>query len=197
MERRQLVMEDRSQLDSIRSRKATVRSILESTRKLFQKSGAVSEEEVKKLELEYEETSARERELTAQEAREKVEYEMAREKKRQRILTAPISGVVTELRTDVGQRAGPGEPVARMVDPKHCRLLLNLDEASARQLKSGGEIKIEVQAGEGWIEKSGRLVSVSPVADPASRLVRVRIEFDNLDARIWPGVAGRIRLAGP
>lgn len=196
VQRRRLMLEDKSQLQSIRARKATVQSILASTRKLFEKSGAVAEEEVKKLALEFEEASAREHEMEAQEAREKVEYDMALEKRDQRLLRAPIAGVVTEVMTDVGQRAATGEAVARLVDPKRCYLVVNLDETVARSLEAGAAVKVEIQAGEGWVEKAGTLALVLPVADPSSRLVRVKVAFDNMDGRIWPGVAGRIRLAG-
>ncbi|KAF0114254.1 MAG: secretion protein HlyD [Rhodospirillaceae bacterium] len=122
---------------------------------------------------------------------------MAREKHQQRRLLAPVAGVITELRAAVGQRAATGEPVARLVDPGRCFLVVNVDETFARRLKAGEALKVEIQVGEGWIEKDGRLEVVSPVADPASRLVRVKVAFDNLDGRIWPGVAGRIHLPEP
>ncbi len=194
VERRRLIVEDTSQLDSVRARKSTVASFLNTSRRLFNNSGAVSAEEVKRLELDFQEVTARERELIAQEAREKVEHEMARQRKAQRTLVAPISGVVTELNTDVGQRAGVGETVVRLVDPRYCHLTVNVEEKFARTLMMGADLRFEVQAGEKWVERNGRLLSVSPVADPASRLVRIRIGFDNRDGRIWPGVSGRIRL---
>jgi len=197
VDRRKLLLDDHSQLESIHARRQTLKSFLDSTRALYQKSGAVSEEEVKKLELENDEASAKEKELTASKAREQVEMDIARERRRQRILTAPISGVVTELHTDVGQRASTSDPVARIVDPKHCALVINVDEKYVRTLQKGGDIGFEVQAGDAWMPKTGKLASVSPVADPASRLVRIRIEFENADGRIWPGVAGRLKLSAP
>lgn len=197
MDRRRLILEDTSQLESVRARKALLHSLVASTRALFEKTGAVPEDEVKKLDLEFQETIAREQELKGQKAREKVEFEMAREKHQQRRLLAPVAGVITELRAAVGQRAATGEPVARLVDPGRCFLVVNVDETFARRLKAGEALKVEIQVGEGWIEKDGRLEVVSPVADPASRLVRVKVAFDNLDGRIWPGVAGRIHLPEP
>jgi multidrug efflux pump subunit AcrA (membrane-fusion protein) len=55
-------------------------------------------------------------------------------------------------------------------------------------------VSIELAQGATPILRQGTIVFVSPVADPASGLLEVIAEFDNLDGSIRPGVAGRIRL---
>lgn len=193
-ERRRLIVEDRAELDAVRVRRRTAGSIYDSTLALFRKSKAVSEEEVKKLWLELQEIDARERILEAQMARSEVEYQMALARLRQRELIAPISGVVTELKVNIGERAGSGEASIRLVDPRFCRLVINIGERWVRQFVVGQTLAFQVQVGDEWVDKSGTLVSASPITDPASHLVRVLIEFDNQDRQIRPGAAGRLRF---
>lgn len=195
VERRRLIAEDRAQLEAIRNNKRTLASMYRSTRALFAKSGAVSEEEVKKLGIELEAITAREREMETELVRAGIDFEMAREKLRQRSLIAPIAGEVVDVRIDVGESAAVGDPVVRLVDPTRCYLVINVTEALARTFDEGEPLAFEVQAGDGWLPKKGEIISVAPIADPASHLVRILIVFENQDRDIRPGVAGRIRFS--
>jgi multidrug efflux pump subunit AcrA (membrane-fusion protein) len=43
---------------------------------------------------------------------------------------------------------------------------------------------------------AGRVTFVSPVMDAGSSLVEVRVQIQNADRRIRPGVKGRLRVEG-
>lgn len=192
-ERRRLILQERARIEATRARAATLRTMLDNARRLFDRAGAVSADEVRKLELEHLEATALVRELEDQKVRERIDLEIATERRRQKTLVAPIAGVVTEVRVDAGERVGAGEAIVRIVDTRRCYLVANVDERFARTLRKDDRASLAVRAGDGLIEKEGWVVAVAPVADPASGLVRVKLEFANEDGRILPGVAGQIR----
>ena len=55
-------------------------------------------------------------------------------------------------------------------------------------------MNLEVEAGEKHEQFTGTIYFVSPVVDPASGLMRVKVIFENPEGRIKPGVAGRMLM---
>jgi RND family efflux transporter MFP subunit len=196
-ERRRLLQAETARLDSVRVRRGILWTMLDGARRLHERSGGVSADEVRRLELDHQEAVGLERELADAEVREKIELEIARERLEQRTLRSPIEGVVAEIRADIGERVAPGDFVARIVDPRRCHLIVNIDERHARRVAAGDSVPLALRAGDGLVEKTGRVVAVAPIADPASGLVRLKIEFDNEDELIFPGVPGLLHLAVP
>ncbi len=194
VERRGLMAADRGRLDAAIKSRVIVGAMLDSSRRLFKENQSVSEDEVRKLELECcrldGEIAAMDKDLQ----REKVELHMAQTEFERRTLASPVDGVVTEIKLETGEWAAAGRTVAHVADTSHCHLEVSLDEARARSLKAGDRIPVEVNAGAAKVLREGKLDFVSPVADPASGLVRIKISFDNQDGRIYPGMSARITL---
>ncbi|MCB1125362.1 MAG: efflux RND transporter periplasmic adaptor subunit [Verrucomicrobiae bacterium] len=141
---------------------------------------SVSQAEVDQREAEY---------LIAQ-----AEVDLAKEALRRCIMTSPIDGQVVEFFKEVGEAFEERDEVVRVVDTRRCHLVANLDESLARSLKVGQSVELEVAGGSGHLAFEGRLDYVSPVVDPASGLLRVKVLFENPDLRVRPGVLGRLRL---
>lgn len=191
-ERRRLLWEDRSELVSLEARQGILKGLFENARTLFEKTGGISRDELQKLELELIATEGRIKQLRSDEAREKLEYEGAEQERQAMRLLAPVDGVVTQIQVDVGEWSKPGEPVLRLVNSAVCFLDVSVSRQAARQLKRGGRQSV-------WVEGhgkplGGRLTFVSPVADAASGLVQLRVQFDNPQGRIRPGSTGWIRV---
>lgn len=55
-------------------------------------------------------------------------------------------------------------------------------------------MKLEIETGLAPVAAAGKITYLSPVVDPASGLLKVKVLFDNPDNQIRPGVAGRILL---
>lgn len=164
-QRRQLVMDNR-------------KKDWEATKIVFEKSQSVSQEELSKRELEY---------RVAQ-----VEHEMAREQVALRQLRAPAAGVLVDLRLDPGEASEAYQPLARLVDPKQCYFVSNLDYRLAARLRLHQSVRLEIDNAGDTESISGEVVFLSPVVDPASGLQEVKVLFDNSTSGIRPGVAGRI-----
>jgi multidrug efflux pump subunit AcrA (membrane-fusion protein) len=54
----------------------------------------------------------------------------------------------------------------------------------------GQPVKLEIESGSSALSVEGRVDFVSPVVDPASGLLKVKVLFENREGKIRPGVAG-------
>lgn len=194
VQRRKLVFEDKSQLQGAKSEADTYKKLLESSQKLFDSTGSVSRDELSKMELKAKTAEAEYQRLAISEQREQVEYKLALANLAQRTLKAPFSGTIVDVKLEEGEICEANQPLIELVDIKRGYLNCNIDEPVGRQLSSGDEVPVSIQAGHGQWSGSGKVVFVAPVVDPASGLLRVKIEFDNPDGEVRPGVPGTVTL---
>jgi multidrug efflux pump subunit AcrA (membrane-fusion protein) len=93
-----------------------------------------------------------------------------------------------------GEACQAQQPLVRLVDPRKCYFIFNVDAKTGYGLKQGQNVRIEIEAGSKTEVFPGAIFFVSPVVDSASGLLRVKVLFENPDGKIRPGVAGRILL---
>jgi len=101
---------------------------------------------------------------------------------------------VTPVLLDVGEACQAQQALVRLVDTRKCYFICNVEAKAGYSLKVGQAIKLEIEAGDRMENFSGTVFFVSPVVDPASGLMRVKIVFENPEGKIRPGVAGRMLL---
>lgn len=124
-----------------------------------------------------------------------MEHRLAQEQFERRRMRAPFEGVlVTTFGLETGEAIERNQPVARISDPASCRLVCYVDADLAFDLKPGdnGVLRFRIR-GES-VEVNGAVGYVSPVVDPASGLVEVRVVFSNASGEIRPGIAGEVRF---
>lgn len=154
---------------------------LDRTRSLFEKNSvSVSRDEMDKK--------------IAEHAVAALEYDLAKEQLVRRQILAPFNGTVTALLLEVGEACQAQQPLARLVDTSKCFFISNIEARAGYNLKVGQTVKLEIEAGDKMLQVSGSVFFVSPVVDPASGLMRVKVIFDNAEGKIRPGVAGRMLL---
>ncbi|MCX8155931.1 MAG: efflux RND transporter periplasmic adaptor subunit [Verrucomicrobiae bacterium] len=194
VERRRILSESKAELTAAAAQMEMLKMDLEATRKLFETSKSVSKEQLLKKELEYKQAVAEHDKLQLAEAREKIEYEMALEQLRKRVITAPQSGYVVELMRKAGEDCKAQEPLVRLVDTRQCYFVANVEARAGAALAAGQRIKLELPAGRQSLSVTGEVAFVSPVVDPASGLLKVKVLFENPQGKIRPGVAGLMHL---
>ena len=156
-------------------------SELERLKSLAQRNAiSVSKEEIEKKRSEFEIT--------------KVDHELAGAVLKRRQLLSPIDGQVAQFYKDVGEKCEDQQPVVRIVDTRRCHLVANLEPRLAQSLRLNQKVSVEVLVGESPVTVEATLIYLSPVADAASGLLRIKALFENPEGRIRPGVAGRIRI---
>ena len=194
VERRKLIWESKAELNSAEAQVSTLSALLKSTRELFDSTGSVSKEELEIQELEYNVAVAEMQRFEIAEERERIEYEMALENQRRRKLVSPVSGVIVKIFLDEGESVEPGESLVHVVDIKKCLFVSNVEEQLVRSLKKGQQVRLLIGNDSFAINKKGVIAYISPVADPASGLLEVKVEFENNDQSVRPGVAATMQL---
>jgi RND family efflux transporter MFP subunit len=193
LRRRAVLLDDDSELQTARARLAALADLLQMTELVASKSQSVSKEELIKARIEKVSAEGRLQQLVAQKARERVEHEQAKLELNQRIVRAPMAGMVVDVPVDVGEWAKPGDVMVRLADISQVELRLNLPQAAAASFRVGGRVDARFEAGATQVPATGRVNFVSPLADSASGLVDVRIRFANPNGRIRPGAKAVIR----
>ncbi len=91
------------------------------------------------------------------------------------IITAPISGQVTEKRINLGEMAMPGQPVLRIEDNRNLRLEVTLQEQDILQVQPGKPVTVRIDAMPGKDIK-GTVAQVVPAADVRTHSFIVKID---------------------
>ncbi|MER8439662.1 efflux RND transporter periplasmic adaptor subunit [Mesorhizobium sp. M1312] len=113
----------------------------------------------------------------------------------QKLLTAPFSGTVGIPRIDLGQYLTPGTSVATLQDLETMRADFSVPEQQLPLLKIGQKVRLGV--GDGELPFTGTIRGIDPKIDPASRLVTVRAEVANPEAKLTPGQFVQVRVELP
>ena len=192
--RRKLVWQSKVELNAAEEQVKNLAKELQGTRELIQTTKSVSQEVLDKKELEYKQAVAERDRLSIAEDREKIEYEIAAEQLRKRQIVAPLDGYIAEIYLETGEDCRAQEPLVRIVETRQVYFISNIDAKLGYHLKEGDTVTLEIDADTQPVTFSGKIDFVSPVVDPASGLLRVKVLFPNPDRKIRPGVAGKMRL---
>jgi RND family efflux transporter MFP subunit len=195
--RRKLIWESKAELEAAAAQAATLKSMLASTRELFESTRSVSKDELIRLELEYKLAVSEKQRLEVAEVREKIEYEMALETLARRSLRAPIPGTIIKLFLDIGESCEQTQPLVHLVNTRKCLFVCNIEEWAGRTLKKGQSVDLKIKIGSDAVDKKGKVIFASPVVDSASGLLEVKAEFDNADGTVRPGISGVLILNVP
>lgn len=110
-------------------------------------------------------------------------------------LTSPVAGVITELPLREGAMVAPGVTVAKVANLSRVWLLAEVPEAIAGAVKPGMQVEASVSA-DPQRKYSGTLREVLPGVNTATRTVQARMELDNKDGRLTPGLLMRVAVGG-
>ncbi len=105
-------------------------------------------------------------------------------------VTSPVSGIVTEKKTDVGSMAVPGVPLMTVEDNSSYRIEINADEGLTGKIKPGMDADVRLDSLNTTV--TGRVTEVVPSVDPMSRsfLVKIGLKADGLRN----GLYGRVSI---
>ena len=194
--KRRLIWRDRSELRATNKRLKILEKMLGNSRELYEQSGSISQDELYKLELRVIRAKSKKEKLKLREEREKLEYAEAERKIDRRKLRSPIPGKITNIKIEIGEWAKPGDTLLRIVDASRVFLQISVPNSIAKGLEVGSRVPIQLKGRQSPQPVEGMVEFVSPVADSASGLVKIRIGFANPEWRIRPGVKARVRLGG-
>jgi len=108
-------------------------------------------------------------------------------------ITAPVAGTVVRKDAIEGVYVTTGEPLFAIADLGRVWVELAAYERDLQWLAAEQTVRFTVTALPGD-EFTGTIVFVDPVLDDRTRTVRVRLEADNPDGRLLPGMLARGRV---
>jgi Cu(I)/Ag(I) efflux system membrane fusion protein len=108
-------------------------------------------------------------------------------------LTSPVTGVVTELNVRDGAMVMAGETVAKVAGLDKIWLIAEVPELLANSARPGMTVEATF-AGDQNRKYNGHVREILPGVNTATRTVQARLELDNRDGSLMPGMLMRVRL---
>lgn len=107
------------------------------------------------------------------------------------LITAPISGVVTDRPVNLGATVATGTTIATVVDSSNYKVTVNVDEAQAFKLKTGDLVTVETEVYPD-VKLNGRIKSISSKSDSVHTFP-VEVALENEAAHpLKSGVFGKV-----
>lgn len=110
-----------------------------------------------------------------------------------RTVRAPFAGHVANLEVVEGQWAAPGDELVTVVDLDPIKVEVQVLESEVGLLAQGRGAAVTFAAFPGQTFR-GRIETINPVVDQATRTARVTVAVPNSAARILPGMYARVAL---
>lgn len=103
------------------------------------------------------------------------------------VIRAPISGEVSMRMVEPGEMAAAGYPLASLVNVDNVKVVIDVSEEEINKVEDGQEAEIKVDALEEEEPMAG-IVSIVPPASNPTRLFQVKIDIENPDHKLKPGM---------
>lgn len=110
------------------------------------------------------------------------------------VIKAPISGVISGRAINAGDFVSPGSQAFTIVNPSTMRLEASVPGEALSQVRLGAPVDFTVN-GYGTRRFAGRISSINPVADPATRQVRVIVTIPNPGGSLVGGLFAEGRVS--
>ena len=112
-------------------------------------------------------------------------------------ITAPFDGIVARRYVRAGQKIAVGDRLFWITATAPLRVKFTLPERFVGQIKTGGLVTV-MSPGPDKVDRSARVIQVSPVIDPSSATIEVLAELQTPTGGLRPGMTVNIRiLNGP
>lgn len=105
-------------------------------------------------------------------------------------IRAPMSGRVGAINVYPGSLVQLSTSLTTITQLDPISVAFNLPESALASLLAAqkrGKVEVEARAGEGAQPVTGVLSFVDNTVDPTAGTIRVKAQFDNRDASLWPG----------
>lgn len=160
---------------------------LERQRRLFEKN-YISQAAMERAESAYKSARAQANALLAQAG-------ASRTQSGYHVVSAPFTGVVSEVPVALGDLAMPGRPLLTLYDPAALRVTAAVPQSAAARMPDDPALRVELPglpADKAWITPAR--VQVLPTIDAATHTVQIRAELPADAGRVAPGMFARLWL---
>ncbi|MDR2181645.1 MAG: efflux RND transporter periplasmic adaptor subunit [Treponema sp.] len=109
------------------------------------------------------------------------------------VATAPIAGTVVSLPAQVGMTVSQSVPLARISGGNALEIKLYVAERFISKIALDQPCEISLDAWPGEVFR-GAVTEVSPVVDPASRTMEVKVNVNNQQNKLKEGMFAKVRV---
>lgn len=108
-------------------------------------------------------------------------------------IRAPFDGRLAIRQVELGQVVAPGTPITSLQSVTPIYADFSFPQQALADLTAGQRVQLATDAypGHSW---EGRITTINPEVDVATRSVRIRATFDNPDARLRPGMYATVEV---
>lgn len=111
-------------------------------------------------------------------------------------VTSPFEGTVVEKEASLGEMVSPEQNLFSVADLSRVWIWIDVFEKDLRRVHPDDGVSVQVDAYPGETFE-GKVSFLTGSVDTATRTVRARIDVDNRDGRLRPGMFARVRLTDP
>jgi len=108
-------------------------------------------------------------------------------------IRAPMAGVVGRRYMALGEMAAPSAPMFMLVQSARVELDLEVPERDLADVHPGMVARVRVARFRDKVFL-GKVTRLAPVIDRVTRTARVKVELDNADGGLMPGMLARVEL---
>ena len=109
------------------------------------------------------------------------------------IVRSPIAGTVVALPAQVGMTISQATPIARIAGGSALEIKLNVAERFISRIAPSQPCVITLDAWPGE-EFRGSVSEISPVVDPASRTMEIKVNVENQGSKLKSGMFAKVRV---
>ena len=182
--------EQRSRLNQAESAVSEAEANLEDARQRFERIEQLFERDVASR-SDFDQARNNLNAANARLARARSEVEEARKQLDYTRVKAPYSGIVTDRHVEVGESVSPGQPLMTGLSLERLRVVVNVPQRYADIARR--ERQAEVRLSDGRILETGDM-TFYPYADPATHSFRLRLQLNEPDGQLFPGMLVRVHL---
>lgn len=111
-------------------------------------------------------------------------------------LTTPVAGIVVERNASPGQIVGPERHLFTVADLRHVWITVDVYEGDLPHVREGAAVTVIPTAFPDQ-QFHGRVTYAGGVVDTTSRAFKVRVEVENSERRLRPGMFAEVRIESP
>lgn len=132
--------------------------------------------------------------LQAKNNKERLEKSLAtlETQKRKTAIYSPLSGYVEQKFQKVGELAGPGNPIAQVVNTSNLVVRVDVPENMISSVKKGHQVELYFPALD--IKKNARITRVGKIISPANRTFNIEIKIANGNGDLKPNLLALVTV---
>lgn len=170
--------QERAQLASAEARRDLAKTNLDRSRTLLERQLIAQSE--------YDQVAALYRQADAQVSEVKAAID-------RKVIRAPFAGVTGIRQVNLGQYVSSGDPIVPLQSMNPVYVDFAVPQQQVGALRTGLTVTVAADSGAHALA-SGRITAINPVADDATRNVRVQATFGNPHRRLRPGMYVSVRV---